>query len=345
VDKKIMMKTLLLLFYFFIIWQITSAQKENFDLINYTAPKGWKKEVAENNISYTIINKNLWCLINIVKSTNSLGSIDKDFENEWQELVVKSYKPADAPQLNEVQVANGWKIKAGGAKFVFNNSEAMVFLTTASGYDRCASIIATTNSQDYIKDIEALLASVDLLKPEIVSAQTATANNENTQHPAENSIIGTWCITASDQSDFRLKNGIMSTIFRQYTFKGNGSYTCYLKTFDSLMNSIFLGRESGTYKTSGNNLTINPQKNVLEEWSKKNNADQWGKLLKTQKIALEKVTYSFSKIYIPENNEWQLILKTANQTKRDGTFNNYEKNAWIYIITSPARPVIKLPGE
>ena len=111
------------------------------------------------------------------------------------------------------------------------------------------------------------------------------------------------------------------------------------------MSSILLGRESGTYMVSGNNLTINPQKNVLEEWSKKNNTDQWGNLLKTQTIALEKVTYSFTKIHIPENNEWQLILKAGNATRRDGPFNNYDRNAWIYIASSPARPVIKLPGE
>ncbi|WP_462255033.1 lipocalin-like domain-containing protein [Ferruginibacter sp.] len=515
------MKKILLLFVCCSFAAISFAQKETFDIINYSAPKGWKKEVGENTITYTIINnkKNTWCQINIVKSTASKGSIEDDFKNEWQVLIIKSFNPSEAPQLNEVQEANGWKIKAGGAKFISNNNDAMAFLTTASGYDRCASIIATTNSQDYIKDIEVLLASVDLIKPEIVAAPTPTAvddknsivgtwkktgsvnpsyndayatsiagyssdqyifNSNGTYHfisktfgmsfakillvkengtyqisgntititpqksvieawskkdggdkwgsllssqkrtlekatyqftkhyfsgiqiwnlvlqnntvtqrdgPHSNnksfvnawyyspisannpvielpngqniateavqetktnnttSILGTWCITASDQSDFRMKNGIMSTIFRQYTFKENGSYTCNIKTFDPVMSSTFLGRESGTYQINGNNLTINPQKNVLEEWSKKNNADQWGKLLKTQKITLEKTTYSFSKIYIPENNEWQLILKAGNQTKRDGPFNNYEKNAWIYIITSPARPVIKLPGE
>ncbi len=501
------------------------AQKETLDIITYAAPKGWKKEVGENTITYTSSNNknNTWCQINIVKSTVSKGTIDEDFENEWQELVVKSYNPADAPHLDEAQEANGWKIKAGGAKFVFNNIDAMVFLTTASGYNRCASIIATTNSLDYIKDIEALLASVDLIKLEIDTQQAPIANEDKnsivgtwkktgsvnpsysdayatsiagyssdqyifnsngtyhfisktfgmsfakillvkengtyqisgntvtinpqksvieawskkdggdkwgsllssqkrtlenityqfTKHyfsgiqiwnlvlqsntvtqrdgphsnnksfdnawyfspiSANNPVIelpngqkitaevkeeplqktkknntiaiqGTWCITASEQSDLRIKNGIMSTILRQYTFKGNGSYTCYIKTFDPIMNSIFLARESGTYQINGNNLTINPQKSVLEEWSKKNNADKWGKLLKTQNISLEKVTYSFTKIYIPENNESQLILKNGNQTKRDGPFNNYDRNAWIYIMASPERPTLILPSD
>jgi hypothetical protein len=329
-----------------VCWSVVAtsfAQKETFDVIRYAAPKGWKKDVTETTVSYTIIKGNTWCRINIVKSTISKGDIDPDFENEWQEMVVKNYKPVEAPQINEAKETGmsegaGWKIKAGGAKFIFNNSDAIVFLVTATGFERCASIIATTNSGSYMKDIEELLASVDLTKPEMISTQTPAADNN------KNSILGTWCISASDQSSVRVNNGVAGTIYRQYTFNANATYNCNIKTFDPLMNSILLGRESGTYRLNGNSLTISPQKSVLEEWSKKNNADKWGKLLKTQNISLEKMTYSFTKIYIPENNEWQLILKAGNPTKRDGPFNNYEKNAWIYLNTSPSHPKILLPN-
>lgn len=184
---------------------------------------------------------------------------------------------------------------------------------------------------------------------ELPYGQKITADNTKPEQPTsitENTtLLGTWCISASDQLNYRVKNGVVSTIFRQYTFKANGTYNCNIKTFDPLLNSNLLGRESGNYKITGTNLTIDPLKSVLEEWSKINGADQWGLLLKTQNVILEKVTYSFSKIYVPESSEWQLILKTANQTKRDGPFNNYEGNAWIYIITSPSHPLIKLPGE
>jgi hypothetical protein len=326
---------------------ISFAQKETFDVITYTPPKNWKKEVTENITSYTIINKknNNWCRINIVKSTSSKGSIEQDFESEWQELVVKSYTPTEAPQANEVQEAEGWKTKTGAAKFTFNNTDAMALLTTATGYNRCVSIVATTSSQEYIKDIEALLASVDLKKTAIIPAQSPTASNGDAQQPAENAITGTWCISASDNSNYRVKNAVMSTIFRQYTFKANGTYTCNIKTYDPLMSSTFLGRETGSFQINGNNLTINPKKTVLEEWSKKGGRDEWGSLLKTQNIAPEKITYQFTKQFIAEINEWQLILKTNKETKRDGPFNNYDRNAWIYIMSSPAHPIIKLPGE
>ncbi len=504
---------------------ISFAQKQAFDLITFTPPKGWTKNVEETLLSYTITDNKTksWCRINVIKSTVSKGTIEADFESEWQDLVVKNYNPTSERKENEIQEAEGWKIKAGSSKFTFETREAMAMLTTVSGYNRCASIVAVTNSKEYLKDVQALIESLDLKKPGTVSTESpvgeddknsvvgtwkktgsvnpsyndayATSiagyssdqyifNSNGTYHfvsktfgmslakiflvkengtyqvsgnsitispqksvieawskkdggdkwgsllssqkrplekvtyqftkhyfsgiqiwnlvlqnntvtqrdgPHSNnktfdnawyyspisannpvielpngekittevqkeplqetninnstSILGTWCMSSSDNSNYRVKNGVMSTIFRQYTFKENGAYTCNIKTYDPLMNSTFLGRENGTYKKTGNILTVNPQRSVLEEWSKVNNNDQWGKLLKTQNVALEKVSYTFSKVDIPENNEWQLILKANLQTIRDGPFNNYQKDAWVYINSSPARPVIKLPGE
>jgi hypothetical protein len=170
-------------------------------------------------------------------------------------------------------------------------------------------------------------------------ASTATAATNNTL------LAGTWCISASDQSAWRVQNGVVSTIFRQYTFASNGTYIFITKTFDPMLNSILLGRENGTYQLNADIISITPQKSVLEEWSKKDGRDEWGKLLKTQNIALEKAGYRFSKYFIPDNNEWQLILKADKETKRDGPFNGSAgSNTWIYILSSAARPIIKLPG-
>lgn len=529
------MKKVCFVFLFSMVLADLFAQKETFDLFAYSPPAGWGKDVTKNIISYTVSNKidDSWCRISIIKSTNSKGSIEADFESEWLDLIVKNYSPNEAPQLNEVHETDGWKIKEGVVKFTFNNADAQAMLTTISGYDRCASIVITINSQEYLNDIDAFLTSVEFKKMESSILQTRVVNDDensivgtwgkngsvnpsyddvyatsiagyskdqytfnsngtyyfvsktfgmsfdklllvkengtyqisgntitispqksvleawskkdsvdNLGRPAgvdkwgkllssqnrtlekvtyqytkhyfsgiqiwnlilqsntstqrdgpfstnttfsnawyyspispnnpvielpygqkitaeevkteplqqtastnSTALLGTWCISASDQSNYRVKNGVVSTIFRQYTFKANGTYNCNIKTYDPLLNSILLGRESGTYRITGTNLTIDPQKSVLEEWSKINGADQWGRLLKTQNVSLEKVTYSFTKIYVPETSEWQLILKAGNQTKRDGPFNNYEGNAWIYIITSPSHPVIKLPGE
>jgi hypothetical protein len=50
---------------------IAFAQKETFDIVTYTPPNGWKKEVTANTTNYIISNKtkNIWCQLGIVEST------------------------------------------------------------------------------------------------------------------------------------------------------------------------------------------------------------------------------------------------------------------------------------
>jgi len=328
---------------FFFSLANTFAQNQTFDLITFTAPKGWTKNVEETLVSYTITNnkKNTWCRILIIKSTISKGTIEADFESEWQELIVKDYKPTDKPQENKVTEAEGWKIKGGGAKFTFNNSEALAMLTTMSGYNRCASIVAITNSVDYIKNIEAFIASVDLIKPEIATPPTEIANDD------ENSIIGTWAISASNQSNYAVQNGISGYIKRQYTFNTNGTYRFIVKTFQHTSDKLLLTKESGTFKINGHNITVNPNKSVIEAWSKKDNADKWGKFLSSQNRQLEKVTYTFTKHYFAGIQQWNLVLQADRTTERDGPFstNTSFNNAWYYAGISPNNLVIELPRE
>lgn len=320
---------------------IVSAQKETYDLVSYNAPKGWKNDVLSNSTNYSFTNKadNSWCQIRIIKSTASKGNIDSDFQSEWQQLVVPNYKPTSGPLGNNTTESDGWKIKTGAGKFVFNNADAMVTLTTASGNGRCASIVTATNSLNYVKDIDALLASVDLKKNEPVGQQT-TAGNEN-----NNSVAGTWLATASDQSSFRMKNGVMNYISRQYTFNANGTYVFVSKAFDPLMDKILLGKENGTYQVNSTTITIIPQKSVLEAWSKKNSTDDWGRLLTTQSRPLEKQSYQFVMHYFSGIKEWSLVLQADQQTQRDGPFSGgiAFDHAWLYGPISNYHPLIKLP--
>ena len=116
------MKYIFSLILFFLFAADLRAQKETFDIVTYTTPKGWKKSITENILNYSLTNSqnNTWCQIASVKSTISKGSIEKDFESECQELVVKNYKPAAAPETDAAKEVDGWKLKAGGANFIFN---------------------------------------------------------------------------------------------------------------------------------------------------------------------------------------------------------------------------------
>jgi hypothetical protein len=156
------------------------AQKETFDLATYTAPSGWKKTSHTSNVvAYAITNnqKGTYCQIGIYASTNSKGSLEADFESEWQELVVKTYKPTTKPELVPKSSENGWDAQAGAAPFEFNGSPAAAMLVTASNNSRCMSIVIVTNTGDYQAVVEKFLESVDLKKTEVSSLPEKQPNS------------------------------------------------------------------------------------------------------------------------------------------------------------------------
>jgi hypothetical protein len=170
--------------FFFFLFSIsvvtTFAQKETFDLITYTPPIGWGKEVKENVIGYSKSDKTKksWCRISIYRSVKSKANIDQDFESEWQELIAIPYSVSEAARVNEVTKSDGWQIKGGGGDFSFNNSNAMALLTTIAGYGRTFSIVFLTNSEDYMPTLEDLIASIDLIKPNTTNTTSNTNNAE-----------------------------------------------------------------------------------------------------------------------------------------------------------------------
>jgi len=335
-------------FILFLIMFSAFAQKHTYEFVNYTPPAGWKKEVKPNiYTSYTTTNSqnNSYCQIFIMLSTNSKGGIEEDFKCEWQGLIVKNYGVTEAPNMTELTSENGWTAKGGVANFKFENSSSIAMLTTMSGYNKTVSIIAITNSQDYMAAIKNFLESVEMGKPQNSSNVVSANKNNNNNNDDNPSIIGTWKISSSDQSSFRVNNGVMSTISRQYTFNENGSYTFYCKTFDPLMSNMILTRESGTYQVSGNTITVIPQKSVIESWTKKDGTDRFGKLVSSQNHQLEKMTYQFAKKYFSGIKQWNLLFHADKQTERDGpaSSNDTFGTAWYYQPITANNQVIELP--
>lgn len=192
--------------------------------------------------------------------------------------------------------------------------------------------------------IEAFISSVKLKKPETVSQQAPANDN------GASSILGTWGMAASGTQrydDYKNPYSVNNYgyINGQYTFNDNGTYSYVSKTFKMTFDKILLVKESGSYQISGSNITINPQKSVIEAWSKKDGTDKWGKLLTTQNRTLEKVTYRFTKHYFSGIQQWNLVLQAEQATQRDGPFSNNTlfSNAWYFAPISSNNPVIELP--
>jgi len=186
---------------FSIYMSIAFAQKANYDIITYTPPNGWEKEVLNNVIGYSKVDKlkNSWCRISIYKSIESKANIDQDFESEWQSLIASTYNISEAPLVNEVTKADGWQIKSGGGNFMFNNSKSIALLTSISGFGKTTSIVFLSNSEDYLPSLEDLIASIDLIKP----TANIPSSNTNTPDiaPSQSSVFNGYSFSISNFDD------------------------------------------------------------------------------------------------------------------------------------------------
>lgn len=332
-----------------------AQNSDTFDIATFQTPKGWQKQIKDGAVIFFISNqqKGTYAMITLYGSGESSGNAKSDFENDWQEFIVRQLAVKTKPEFEPAKKAEGWEIITGGAAFENEMGTSAVILNTFSGYGKTFSLAAIFNSQDNLPAIEAFISSVKLKKPEANTQQTPANNTDNNN----SSIVGTWgnSMTYNQQSkDLVVKVMGYGYNARQYTFNDNNTYSFVSKTFMSSDNKMLLVKENGTYQVSGNDITINPKKSVMEAWGKKKSVDElgrpadvdkWGKLLTTQNRPLEKVTYRFTKHYFSGIQEWNLVLQADKATQRDGPFsgNTTFSNAWYYKLPSSNNPVIELP--
>jgi hypothetical protein len=313
------------------------AQQETFDIASFSPPKGWKKQVSENAIQFTKEDaaKGAYCAITLFKSLPGTGDAKGNFDAAWSTVVKEMVPVSAAPTMQPAAAENGWEVLSGYSAFESDGAKGVVVLVTSSGFEKMVNAIIITNTDVYEKNVSDFLESIRLKQPEIAKTQTSPGNNANA------SVVGTWGIGTTTASYYNVSINEGSIII-QYTFKSDGTYSFYIKTFRYQLDKLLLTRETGTYQINGNTITVVPQNSVIESWSKKNGTDNWGKLLSSQKKELEKTTYRFfTKDF---GSGMVLVLQAGKETKRDGAFNNGDKDAWFYPSKSAAE-YIKLPGE
>jgi hypothetical protein len=136
---------------------------------------GWSQKNLDASIGFATSDnvKRTWAQITIVKSTTSKGSIDADFASEWDEFAVKLYNASNKPIALENESMNGWQVRSGTGKFVFNNENAAISVTTFSNGQRCISFTITTNSDIYESILDAFGASISIRATEATSINKA----------------------------------------------------------------------------------------------------------------------------------------------------------------------------
>jgi hypothetical protein len=332
-----MKSTLIITALIFLIMN-TYAQKQSFDLVKYSMPKGWDKTVTENGVQLSTKDdgKGNYAATVIVRLVASNATANENFKNSWQSLVLGTVKVNGEPSMSDMAIEKGWEVITGQANYTDGSTKGIITLITATGNGKMANVVIMTNTSKYQEEVLAFVNSLEL-------SETATAQNNSTTESSnanQNSLLGIW-------GQYENEANTAGYNWREYYFYDNGSYEFLQKNISYLyQNNIVFSYEKGSYTLSGNKLTITPQSGTVESWSKAG-SDKAGKLLKTEKRPLETITYNISFQYFSGIQKTNLVLQSTKHTLRDGAFttNSNFKNSWLYDRPYNAnKPQIELPA-
>lgn len=175
--KCLVMKQPLLLAICVLIFAASFAAQttETFDIATFQPPKGWKKQIGQDSVQFSIENKDEFCLITLYKSIQSSGSSKENFDVAWEALVKDTVTVSAAPQMIPSDAKGEWQITGGFAPFEKDGAKGVAVLITATGHGRMVNAMILTNTQTYEPASTAFLESISFKTPAPQTPSTTQA--------------------------------------------------------------------------------------------------------------------------------------------------------------------------
>ena len=326
---------------------------EKFDIVRYTPPPGWVKETGDNFMVYTIHNSATreYARILLYPSLPGTGDIHADFDTEWKELVQSNYAPGGFTNTNVSEYKDGWILKMGVAPFQFQNVNHAALLLTLVRQQTKMSFVFITNTTAYETVFEDFGSSLDFGQkpsvsdhreipkgnnPKAIGPDSGTPTRGTPAAPEnyDRRLLGKWNRTGATHPHYAdaASWGTAGYTTGRYEFRADGTYLYTERSFWMLHDHIVLVKENGRFSVSNDQLTVAPEKSVIESYTKKNGVDELGSLVKSDPRPLETATYKFTFHFFSGIQEWNLVLQAPNPTQRDGNFsgNTTFPNAWYF---------------
>jgi hypothetical protein len=323
-----------------------------YDLFTYTEPKGYKKETKPGTVTYTKADAKAgtYCIISLYPQSPSSGDIKKDFENDWQDLVVKSLDVKDAPKADISDDISGWKTYSGVANFEFNGGTSMALLTTAKKDNANVAILIVTNGQNFLTDADAFLNKLKLGKPTTITANTPNvAIKKDTLNSGSGSKIDLWMFLkyAARTSDFYPVGSIQKEFYA--VFSNNDYYPHYpTEGMGNLNNANKQNDSWGKFSVQGNKITIQSKyenetlnKKTSTIYEKPNSTFLYYKCARVDGLTLLG-GWTYDKGW-RENRYNQGDCRPVIYFGTDGSF--IDRGAFLYACGSPSTNPKDQPGQ
>ena len=308
-----------------------NAQSAKFDIVTYVAPPGWGVEKDADAIRFTKADGGKYCVITILRSIDSVGTANADFEAIWKKAAAEGLNAKDM-QRGKGGPKDGWQAELGIGPFEKDGISGAAFVTTYTGNGKVVTLMAIANAEEFQADIETFVNNVKL-PPIATPAATATSTTTPATGDAAK-LIGRWQRSSSGSPSYAdpASWGTAGYTKSRYEFKADGTYAYTERSFRYSYQNIIVVKENGRYSVSGDTLTIAPAKSTITAYKKAGGADALGAVASTQNRPLEKVPYKFTFHYFSGIQEWNLVIQAYSPTQRDGQFsgNTTFKNAWYF---------------
>lgn len=356
-----LLKIVLLLHSFLLMSCTSFAQRQTFDVISFTQPKGWQQQQNEVAVQLAVSDQKTgaYAMVIITKAKPSAASADENFNRKWTAAIKGQIQVDGEPVMQPATHENGWGIVTGSSTYTDKGNKGKVALLSATGNGQTVSVVVMANSQQYEKDLADFLNSLELSKtgqdehgnsvlPATSQKTLTTGNSSNAplagriwEGTSTEKFTGAGTMTGYNTGGF---------FTGQYQFNADGTYRFVQVLASHYTTTKTYEHETGTWSVNGNQLTVNPTNGQNEEWSKmgktsNGNSDvtnrtineTWGKRLKSSPRKLEKYTYTFS---IGANgNRTALVLQRSGRTEREG------EGKVSYFNETPAEKSVRLPGN
>ena len=317
-----------------------AQEQETFDISSFQPPKGWTKQVGGDAVQFSIEDKTsgAFCLISLFKSVPGLSSPKENFDAAWSTIVKEAVPVSAAPQMMAADTKGEWLLAGGFAPFEKDGVKGAVVLYTATGYGRMVNALVITNTQAYEPEVSAFLNSISFKKP----AQEDRPQAPPATNGSQPSLAGNFWKQAGMRGGMLGHTGLTTATFsKTYQFFSDNTYKFSRVDMQLAAPKYYMESEEGTYKVTGNTITITPRKSSFSQ-HRLNKEDP---PIKSGNLPLSAGHYRFE-FWLHDGN-WALLLSPVdgNETKRDGTFsfwrNGEAQRTYQYLLVNAKGELIR----
>jgi hypothetical protein len=159
--------------------QAVFCQTDKLGVVKYTPPTGMNKTPNENVVTFSEFDHvtGKFCVITLYGATPGTGNAQSDFAREWNNLVVKTFRTAEANPKTETSSQDGWTALGGGSEVEGEIGKAVAFLTVISGFGQTVSVLGVFNDQAHAGKLDSFISALEMDK---VKAPNNTVNTTTT---------------------------------------------------------------------------------------------------------------------------------------------------------------------